>query len=86
LQLDVRNPVDPDAIALRTDSESRKMIVGFIPRLMEFDVRTLLERNGLQEVTVCVKPAGALDVLAVFVGYGNRCDVHRPSIEEHTAL
>jgi hypothetical protein len=54
LQLDIQNAADPAAISLRTDRNSDKAIVGYIPRLMQFDVHALIEKNGPESVTVRV--------------------------------
>jgi hypothetical protein len=54
LQLDIQNSVDPGAIALRTDNDEHKVIVGYIPRVMQSDVRTLLDKTEAHAVTVHV--------------------------------
>lgn len=53
LMADLQNPVDPQAVAVRTDSE--RMLVGYIPRYLAHDVWSLFQECGADFVELFVE-------------------------------
>lgn len=54
LMLEVSNPLDPDAVAVRTGEEGDRFLIGYVPRFLAKDVRELCDECGPDLISLTV--------------------------------